>query len=190
MQDKFTNDLEVWTALKIGDEKALGYIFDKYVYVLYSYGAKITTDKTLVEDCIQDTFIELWQRHTSLGNTSCIKYYLFKSLRRRIIRKLKQKQKFTTSPLEENSIRFDDMVFSYETQLINQQTSDENREKLVQVLDALSEKQKKIIFLKFYDKLSYEEIADIMSLNIKAVYDLVYHTMKAIKKNFQKTYIY
>lgn len=177
-----TSDQVLWRALQKGDRSALGCIFDRYVYVLYSYGAQITKDYALIEDCIQDVFVELWQRHASLSDTTSIKFYLFKSLRRRILRKRSQQRSFavaTSTPREE-------IVFSYETQLIQRQSSEENKQKLLHVLKALSEKQKKVIFLKYYDKLSYEEIADIMSMDIKAVYDLVYHSIKTLKKHFQK----
>lgn len=177
-----TSDPELWHALQKGDPSALGCIFDKYVYVLYSYGAQITKDYALIEDCIQDVFVELWQRHAALTYTTSIKFYLFKSLRRRILRKLNQQRSFavTNTPPEE------EVVFSYETQLIQQQSSEENQQKLLHVLNTLSEKQKKVIFLKYYDKLSYEEIAKIMSMDVKAVYDLVYHSIKTLKKHFQK----
>lgn len=177
-----TSDQALWRALQKGDSSALGCIFDRYVYVLYSYGAQIIKDYALIEDCIQDVFVELWQRHAALSDTTSIKFYLFKSLRRRILRKLRQQRPFVTThptPREE-------VVFSYETQLIQRQSSEENKQKLLHVLNALSEKQKKVIFLKYYDKLSYEEIAEIMSMDIKAVYDLVYHSIKTLKKHFQK----
>lgn len=176
------NDQELWCALQKGDQLALGCIFDKYVYVLYSYGAQITKDYPLIEDCIQDVFVELWQRHASLSETTSIKFYLFKSLRRRILRRLNQQQPVMST----NSAFREEIIFSYETQLIAQQASEENQQKLSRVLNALSEKQKKVIFLKYYDKLSYEEIAKIMSMDTKAVYDLVYHSIKTLKKHFQK----
>lgn len=184
-ESKHTDDQVLWAALKEGNEHALGGIFDKYVYVLYHYGIKINNDDALVEDCIQDIFLELWQRRASLSNTSSVKYYLFTCLRRRILRKLCQYRPMTTLAEEDLA-----PTFSYETQLLEQQTSEENQEKLKQVLELLSEKQRKVIFLKFYDKLSYEEIADIMSLSVKAVYDLVYHSIKAMKKHFQKACLF
>ena len=81
-------DAVVWNAFKSGDRKALDYIFNKYVKLLYAYGGKITKDQDLVEDCIQDLFVELWQRRHSLSEVTHIKYYLLKSLRRRVARKL------------------------------------------------------------------------------------------------------
>ena len=182
---KYTNDQALWAALKKGDEHALGGIFDKYVYVLYHYGIKINNDEALVEDCIQDVFLELWQRSASLSDTSSVKYYLFTCLRRRILRKLHQHRPMTVLSEEDLAV-----TFSYETQLLEQQTSEENQEKLKRALEMLSEKQRKVIFLKFYDKLSYEEIADIMSLSVKAVYDLMYHSIKAMKKHFQKVCLF
>lgn len=189
MQGKDNHDLALWSALKKGDKQAVGNLFDKYVFLLYNYGLKIVDDYGLIEDSIQDVFMELWKRRTALSHPPSVKHYLFKSLRRRIYRKLNQQNRFTNYASEEQITDAYGVTFSYEAQLIIQQTTEENQEKLRQVMDTLSEKQKTVIFLKFYDRLSYEEIAAVMSLSVKAVYDLMYHTIKALRKHFQKAYL-
>ena len=49
----------VWSALRLGNRKALDFIFEKYIRLLYAYGNKISKDYALIEDCIQDLFVEL-----------------------------------------------------------------------------------------------------------------------------------
>src|SRR6186713_841419 len=71
-------DAVVWAALQQGHRKALDYIFEKHTRLLYAYGARITGDVLLVEDCIQDIFVELWNRHERLSATDNIKFYLLK----------------------------------------------------------------------------------------------------------------
>jgi hypothetical protein len=36
-------DADIWRSFKQGDRKALDYVFEKYVRLLYAYGAKITS---------------------------------------------------------------------------------------------------------------------------------------------------
>jgi RNA polymerase sigma-70 factor (ECF subfamily) len=58
MSDYLTNDPELWNAFRQGDEQAFAQIYRNYVKVLYRYGLKITPDTSLIEDCIQDLFVE------------------------------------------------------------------------------------------------------------------------------------
>jgi DNA-directed RNA polymerase specialized sigma24 family protein len=78
-----------WIAFKEGSRPALNFIFERYATLLYSYGASITKDSALVADCIQDIFFELWNKRESVaGDVKFIKFYLIKSLRRKIVRRL------------------------------------------------------------------------------------------------------
>ena len=86
-------DFIVWTSLKQGNRKALDYIFEKYIRLLYAYGGKIWKDGAFIEDSIQDVFVELWNRREKLSATNNIKFYLLTSLRRRIVRKLSNEQR-------------------------------------------------------------------------------------------------
>ncbi len=59
-------------------------LYKSHIEILYRYGHKLTTDTQLVEDSIQDMFIELWNSRKRLSDTDSIKYYLFRILRRKI----------------------------------------------------------------------------------------------------------
>src|SRR5690606_31577754 len=91
----------VWTSFRNGNRKALDYIFEKYVRLMFAYGGKISRDQGLVEDCIQDLFIELWNKRQIIADTSNIKYYLFKALRRKIVRRLSKDQRIVTGQFKD-----------------------------------------------------------------------------------------
>src|ERR1044072_6476462 len=76
----------LWNSFRGGDEQALATIFDRYIKRLHNYGLKILNDRDLVKAAVQDLFIELWKNHSNLGETNSIKFYLYKSLRRKLIR--------------------------------------------------------------------------------------------------------
>ena len=89
------DDTELWELLRDGDRNALNEIYHQNIDVLYSYGAKITSDNGLVEDSIQEVFITVWEKRHKLKETTSIKFYLFKSLKRRIFRNLKNGKLFS-----------------------------------------------------------------------------------------------
>lgn len=165
-------DSEVWKLFKQGDRKALDYIFEKYVRLLYAYGAKITRNTSLVEDSIQDLFVELWHRRDSISEVTSVKFYLLKSLRQKIVRNLARMNEVVVdeSKLQEYEV---EVEFSEEFKIIQDQVSLEQRDRLVRALSQLTKRQREAIYLKFYEKVSYQEIAEIMNLNVKSAYNLV-----------------
>ena len=165
-------DSEVWKLFKQGDRKALDYVFEKYVRLLYAYGAKITRNTALVEDSIQDLFVELWQRRASISDATSVKFYLLKSLRQKIIRNLARINEVVVDDrtLQEYEL---EVEFSEEFKIIEDQVSVEQRDRLIRALSQLTKRQREAIYLKFYEKVSYQEIAEIMNLGIKSAYNLV-----------------
>lgn len=175
-------DSVVWNAFRSGDRKALDYIFSKYVKLLYAYGGKITKDQDLVEDCIQDLFVELWQRRSSLSEVVNIKYYLIKSLRRRVARKLSSDKGIVARDAE--MIEEDAAVdFPLEFKMIEEQNAIDQRKKLFRAIALLTKRQREAIYLKFYEKISYEQLADIMNLGIKSAYNIVGRAIETLRKN-------
>ena len=60
-------DKEIWNAFKGGSLTAYKLIYEKHIDLLFNYGNKITQHKELVEDCMQDLFVDLWIKKSKLG---------------------------------------------------------------------------------------------------------------------------
>ena len=175
-------DSVVWIAFKSGDRPAFNYIFQKYVKLLYAYGGKVTKDQNLVEDCIQDLFVELWQRRDSLSDVNSIKFYLLKSLRRRIIRKLSSEKVLISQDIDTID-SYSEVEYPLESKMIEEQLAYEQHEKLFKAMSLLSKRQREAIYLKFYEKISYEQLAEIMNLGIKSAYNIVGKAIETLRKN-------
>lgn len=177
----------VWASFRNSNRKALDYIFEKNVRLLYVYGGKIARDHALVEDCIQDLFVELWNKRKVLGETDNIKFYLFKSLRRKIIRRLAIDQRLHASHLKED--QYDKEVeFPIEFNIIQQQADHDQEVLLKRALAGLSERQREAIYLKFYEKLPYLQIAGVMNLDIRSAYNLVGKAVDSLRKAVRSIY--
>jgi RNA polymerase sigma factor (sigma-70 family) len=174
-------DAEVWNNLKAGDKKALSFFYTKYFNGLYNYGTKITKDCGLTEDAIQDLFMELWAKKEGLSNVTNVKYYLFKSLRRKIIYKLSILARLPSSEIEAFEI-----TLSHKSHYLSQQINSEIREKIAQLIKTLTAKQKEAIFLIYDEELSYEEAALIMDLKVKTVYNLIHLAISKLRQNKEK----
>jgi hypothetical protein len=80
------SDLELWNLFRSGSEPAFEYIYQTYFDKLYNYGCQFTQDHGLVEDVLQELFLELKQRCRHLSETDNIQPYLYSAFRRKLIR--------------------------------------------------------------------------------------------------------
>lgn len=173
------SDSEIWRDFKIGKIEAYEYIYITYLPVLYNYGYKICLDNSLTQDCIQEVFITLLEKKDSLADSDSIKFYLFKALRRRLIRALEKHEKFSTLKINDR-IDFQSN-FSFDS-AFDHEISEERSAELLVVLNALPPRQKEAVTLRFYDNMSYEEIAKIMNIEVTSVYKIIYKAIENLHK--------
>jgi DNA-directed RNA polymerase specialized sigma24 family protein len=91
---KGKSDEAIWRAFQQNHEGAFSFIYDKYFETLYNYGCQVTRDTGVVEDLLQEFFVSLRVSKQKTSEVSCIKAYLLKSFRRKVIRHLKKKKIF------------------------------------------------------------------------------------------------
>lgn len=174
------SDIVLWKRLKEGEKSALEQIYRTYAAQLLKYGGKFTRNDQLVEDCVQDLFIELWRNREGLSMTDSIQPYLLLSLRRKIIRQL-DKSKKMVSDTEPTDTDFEAEI-SIDHVLIEEEISSERAAQLKAAMNNLSKRQKEVIYLKYITGLDYEDISDIMSLNYQSARNLVSSALRALKK--------
>ncbi len=168
-----------WLAFKAGDKEAFARIFRMHYKALFQYGLKITANRESVQDGIQELFLELWRNKAGKAEVVSVKAYLFGALKLKLIKMEKSDRKKTGLAGHEESL-FD---VGYESVLIAEQTDSELKNKLASALKQLSKRQQEAIYLKYYGKMSYEEISETMSINYQASRNLVYQAMKVLREN-------
>lgn len=176
---------KLWDCLRREDKEAFDFIYHKYVNILYNYGIRITADSVIVEDCIQELFVEIWEKKNRLSPTDSIKYYLFKSLRRRINRQL-LRENHRAAKLWQRREEYFELVVSYEQILIDRQLAGEQRKMLTAALQMLPARQREAVFLRYFEELSYEQVAAVMSIKVNAAYKLVCKALAFLRKDMQK----
>lgn len=176
--DAALSDESLWLNFRKGDHKAYTLLLRKHANVLFSYGCKFSKDEDFVKDCIQDVFFELWNRREKISQAANVKAYLFKSLRLRIFR---EQSKWNNSSSFEDSFLFED-DFNIESHLIQEQTSKEIRQKLQTILTSLTQRQKEILYLHFFEDMDHDGIGKTMGLNRQSVYNLLYRSIITLRK--------
>ena len=171
-------DAVYWNRLKRSDVQALGYFYDKYVDRLFMAAMRITDNRELAKDTIQEVFIELWNYRKTLGDIIHSYSYLVKVMRSILFKKLKKENRISRSPLDE-SFTFSEQ--SIEDIIISADIDKEKKSRLHRALSNLTSRQKLVLEMRFYQGLSYDQIADKLSMNYQSVNNLAFRTILRLR---------
>ncbi len=175
----------VWDQLKTGDEKALSKLFVYFYSDLYQYGIKIFNHPDLVKDSIQDVFSRIWEKRLTLGDASNPKAYLIASLRRKLFQNSQlQHTRFTDELLGDD----EKLNFSFELSdfMEREEGSKQLQKSLNQSIQALTARQRELIFLRFYHRLKYFEIAQVMNVNEQTVRNLMQRALAKLRDKIDR----
>lgn len=181
MELKTATDKDLWNALRAGNHDALSHIYSTYFRFLFAYGKKIASDQAMVEDAIQELFVELWQRREGLSATDAIQPYLVVSLKRKLFKYLEKDKKTTTLEAKENQFGSEAAV---ERLIIDGEKDSEKAKALQAAIRQLSARQQEIIYLKYFNGMDYEEITDIMEMNYQSARNLLHRALTKLAKVF------
>ncbi|MGV3556628.1 RNA polymerase sigma factor [Larkinella arboricola] len=172
----------LWQEYRAGDMYALAKIMQSYYSDLFHWGMRLHADREFVKDCIQEVFLNLWKQQSSAQAVENVRAYLLMVLKSRILRELSRQHMTNQSELS------DDYTFSVEFAADVQWIEEENEvyqiRKLERVINHLPERQKELIYLRFYQNLSFEQIADVMNLGRQSVYNLLQKSLISLRKNW------
>lgn len=170
---------QLWSDFLQGDKTSFEGIYKQYIRDLLNYGYKVTSDRRLIEDSVQDLFFELWQSRGGLSRTTSIKFYLFRALRYKIVRNLKEDKIASMDSIEKDDN--DATGFSHENYLIELESDSLQMTKLKDAIHRLPQRQQEAINLRYYHNFSNEEIAEIMGINYQSACKLIYSALKNLK---------
>jgi RNA polymerase sigma factor (sigma-70 family) len=165
---------------------AISRIYCENVKLLYCYGKKFTKDDELVKDTIQELFFDLIRNRKNLSTVDNIRYYLFKSLRRKLLRELNSSKKIFIT-YEYNELTDATIVFSYEEELINKENRSQNEELILKAFNKISSKQREILYYRFTCNFDYEQICEIMSMKYDSARKMVFRALNSLREHLQET---
>jgi RNA polymerase sigma factor (sigma-70 family) len=154
-------------------------IYQEYASRLFTYGMNICPDKSLVEDAIHDLFLDLHNHPWTFAKASDKRKYLFASMRYKVY-KLK-KERLEDKGLDLTHTSQEETV---ENKLIFEEQL--NYQKLLarEMLLTLTERQREILFLRFFEHLSFQEIADQLSIERQSAQNLFGRAIGKLRRVF------
>lgn len=174
-------ETELWDAFRAGDEKALEQLFSTYYPVLLNYGHKFTQNRYFIEESVQELFVKLWNNRKFIGTTASVKHYLFKAYRSVLFRKLQKQAANVMEKLDDEKYDFR-IELAPDQKMMEIESDSELRNRIEKGLAALTPRQREAIYLRFYEDLTYEEVSEILNLNIGGTYKLFYRALDRLKE--------
>lgn len=176
-------DRQSWQHIIEGDQEAYKKLYVDCFKRFYNYGKKFTNDTVLIEDCIQEVFLDVWHRKQKALRIESPEGYLFSAFRYILFKKIKQAA--NSSALQEEEA---EPEFSIEQVIIWREENTATEQKLYEAMQALTSRQREAIFLRFYEGLSYEEIAVVLNITVKASYKIMARSLLSLKEKLSVSF--
>lgn len=178
-----TKTCHTWIQLQNGHQHALLELYNQHYVGLMNYGIKLTGQRELTSGCITQILLRLWDNRAKLPVVENVRSYLLTCLRRELMAEIKMESNRMrsnklfqhTAPQEESS---------YEEYLVQLQHSKELKDRLTKALDQLTQREKELMELKFFEDLDYDEIAARCNITKRTAYNIIYAALKTLKANF------
>lgn len=124
--------------------------------------------------------MDLWRIQQNLADAESVKFYLFRSLRRKIHRLSEKENRFL--PVEEDAFHPRNEA-TPEHQITEQEQEQQLTQQLAQALKQLPERQLEVVTLRFYENFKTNEIAAIMGITDKSVRNTLHKAMTHLREN-------
>jgi len=157
-------------------------IYDKYWKYILFICVKLCGNKEDGEELMQDAFIIAFKNIGQLKDKSKLKPWLAKIAVRECYKHNKKHRKIQTKELiPEEHIEVND-EFLPMTYLDKKELRDE----VLEIINSLPEKQKKVIYLHYYANMKCEEIASLQKCSVDSVWNALHSARGNIKKKIEK----
>lgn len=169
-----------------GDENAYSFIYQLYSEDLYAYGKSICTNTELIEDAIHDIFVDIYTNRHRLKKVENIKFYLLSAFRNRLFFLIKNE----SVNIDLDGAEMHGFVERDVQELwIDKEIEDEKTSLSKRLLSELNLNQREVLYHRFVEELSCDEIAVVMNINYQSVKNLLYRTIKKLKSIASFTYL-
>ena len=156
-------DSELVAAMARGDRAALGELYDRLAPSMLAVATRILSDKRAAEDLLHDVFLEIWRKAASYSESrSNVKTWCLLRLRSRALDRLRARGRSRITDAED-AIANHTAPSSFDPS----RTSDHRN--LATALDSLSNSQRQVLELAYFEGLSGTEIAERLNIPLGTV---------------------
>jgi RNA polymerase sigma factor (sigma-70 family) len=171
-------DEALMTAVRSGDLGKLGVLFERYHLPLFDFLARLTGDRTASEDLVQDIFVRILKYRATFRDGGSFETWLY-----RIARNARAdyfRQRTPIEPLEDEALEQPEPQPGPARRL----EADRERARLRRALMLLREDKRELLVLARYQDMKYEQIGEILGIEVGAVKVRVHRAIRELREIF------
>jgi RNA polymerase sigma-70 factor (ECF subfamily) len=173
---KKQTDAELLACFADGDEAAFRELVNRYKNGLYAFLKQFLNHQDMVEDAFQETFLQLFTSRASFDTSRPLRPWLFTIAANKAKDALRKRQRTAATPIgtiaDSQEMSFDEVLNALtadDTMPYEQLQESELSTQVGQVIADMPENLREILILAYFNKFSYKQMAQILSIPIGTV---------------------
>lgn len=172
-----------WDLFISGDEESFTWLYENHTQFLYEYGMRFTPDAHLVKDCIHDLFLKLYKNRKAVVTPRNVRVYLLVALKHTLFNALNHSSRIRShEPGNRESVCFS-FTSSVEDDYVERENAETDRKRVDSILSVLSPRQREIIYYRYLQEFSMEEICLLMNISYQSAQNLIQKALNKIKSS-------
>ncbi len=159
------NPHEYVIAFQQGREQGFTYFFTSLYPSLVYYAGRILNDRAAAEDIVEESFIKIWERHTSFTHQNVIRSWLYTTVRNACITRLQQE--------ERHHVKREQLAFQYQNSHESSVLHDIIRAEVISevhtYIESLPAECRKIFKLLYIQGKTVRETAKELQLSVSTI---------------------
>ncbi|TVT28997.1 sigma-70 family RNA polymerase sigma factor [Salinicoccus cyprini] len=177
-------EAELYERIQSGDRNALESLYIRYEKLLFSYAYKMTSNREMSEEIVQDVFIKVWRKKGAYDpSKGKLSTWLITLTRNSTIDVLRR-QKMETYEYDERD-DIDPTQSEQNSPVEAAVEAGEDKAMIRRAMEGLSREQQRIITLFYFRACSHSQIAESLDLPIGTVKSRIRLALQHLKKNIE-----
>lgn len=152
---------------------------------LFRFAFRLLGSSEEAKDVVQEVFIKVWNGRDQMASIDNMEAWCMRITRNLSLDKIRSRQRKATDPIEENFDVQNDSRTPYEAT-----ENSENMQRISQLIASLPEKQRQVMHLRDVEGYSYNEICEILELDMNQVKVNLFRARNAVREKFIKINAY
>jgi RNA polymerase sigma-70 factor (ECF subfamily) len=162
-------DEQLLIQFKQGDARALHSLIERYTTPIYNLARRLLRDSMEAENVAQETFLRLMLSANRIDLTQPIKPYIFRIAVNQCRDLMRKHRPLVFTDLGEDSAQAVDTIVDDQPEPWESLAQAELETRLRHAIDQLPAKFQTVILLRYFEDLSYEDIARALDLPLNTV---------------------
>jgi len=179
-------DVALMTRAGSGDHAAFEELIERHQHAVVGTVAKMLGNASEAEDIAQQVFIRLWKTAGRYQPTAKFTTFLFTITRNLVFNETRKRKRRKEHSLDEQEDDWHQQIpAESHLQPDDQALQSELRRAVDTAIAALPEKQRLAVVLRRYERMPYEDIAQVLELSVSAVKSQLFRARTALRESLQ-----